>query len=293
MRIGIGLPAAVPGTPGTTIGPWASEAERLGFRSLGVIDRLVYDNLDPLMALAAAAARTERVELLTTVLNVPYRQNAVVLAKQLASLDRLSGGRLTTGLGLGGWPEDYAVSELPLSGRGATLEGMLATMRRAWAGELAGAGGPMPALGEDRPGVLLAGLIPAAFERVAALGEGWVSPAFGFETFTDGVASVRRAWADAGRPGRPRFVTIRYFCLGDHAGELAEEYLEHYYGSEYLSATMADTLTSQSHLREELLRLSAAGCDDLVLLPCTSELDQVKRLADALDANGGAFELAA
>jgi len=283
----------VPGTPGTAIAPWASEAERLGFRSLGVIDRLVYDNLDPLVALAGAATRTERVELLTTVLNVPYRQNAVVLAKQLASVDQLSGGRLTAGLGLGGWPEDYAASELSLRGRGPALEAMLATMRRAWAGELEGAGGPMPALAAGRPRVLLAGLIPAAFARAAALAEGWVSPAFGFETFTEGVASVRRAWSDAGRPGRPRFVTARYFCLGDHADDRAGEYLEHYYGSEYLSAAMADTLTSQGHLREELARLSAAGCDDLVLLQCSGALDQVKRLADALDSNGAAFELAA
>jgi len=70
MRIGMGLPAAVPEADATALGEWAATAERLGFCSLGVIDRLVYDNLDPLVALAAAAARTERVELLTTVLNV-------------------------------------------------------------------------------------------------------------------------------------------------------------------------------------------------------------------------------
>src|SRR5918992_4155377 len=112
MKIGMGRPAAVPEADATTLGEWAATAERLGFCSLGVIDRLVYDNLDPPVALAAAAARTERVELLTTVLNVPYRQNAVVLAKQLASIDRLSGGRLTAGLALGGWPEDYQASEM-------------------------------------------------------------------------------------------------------------------------------------------------------------------------------------
>src|SRR5215213_967305 len=98
MRVGIGLPAAVPGADMTEIGRWAAESERRGFASLGVIDRLVYDNLDPLVALAAAAARTERVELVTTVLNVGYRRNPIVLAKQIASVDQLSGGRLTVGL---------------------------------------------------------------------------------------------------------------------------------------------------------------------------------------------------
>lgn len=73
MRIGIGLPAAVPDADMTTIGAWAASAERRGFASVGVIDRLVYDNLDPLTALAAAAATTTRVELMTTVLNVNWR----------------------------------------------------------------------------------------------------------------------------------------------------------------------------------------------------------------------------
>jgi alkanesulfonate monooxygenase SsuD/methylene tetrahydromethanopterin reductase-like flavin-dependent oxidoreductase (luciferase family) len=197
MRIGIGLPAAVPGTPATALGEWAAESERLGFRSLGVLDRLVYDNLDPLVALAAAAARTEHAELITTVLTVPYRRNAVALAKQLASVDQLSGGRLTAGLGLGGWPEDYAASQAPLAGRGATFDDMLATMRRAW------------------------------------------------------------------------------------AGEIADEYLLHYYGEQYFAPARADTLTTRDHLRTEIRRLSDAGCDDLLLFPCSGDLEQVALVAEA------------
>ncbi|HEX6387959.1 MAG TPA: LLM class flavin-dependent oxidoreductase [Solirubrobacteraceae bacterium] len=92
MHIGIGLPAAVPGTDMTQIGRWAAAAEEAGFASVGVIDRLVYDNLDPLTALAAAAASTERIALTTTVVNVCWRANPVLLAKQAASVQRLSGG---------------------------------------------------------------------------------------------------------------------------------------------------------------------------------------------------------
>jgi alkanesulfonate monooxygenase SsuD/methylene tetrahydromethanopterin reductase-like flavin-dependent oxidoreductase (luciferase family) len=281
MRIGIGLPAAVPGTPATALGEWAAESERLGFRSLGVLDRLVYDNLDPLVALAAAAARTEHAELMTTVLTVPYRRNAVALAKQLASVDQLSGGRLTAGLGLGGWPEDYAASEAPLAGRGATLDEMLATMRRAWAGEIAGASGPMPALPGGRPRVLLGGFVPAAFARAAAFGDGWVAPFFGFEMLVDGVRSVREAWSDAGRSDRPRVVAERYYCLGAGAGEIADEYLLHYYGEQYFAPARADTLTTRDHLRTEIRRLSDAGCDDLLLFPCSGDLEQVALLAEA------------
>ena len=72
MRIGIGLPAAVPGADMTTLGQWAAESERAGFAAVGVIDRLVYANLDPLIALAVAAGRTERVDLATTVLSIGW-----------------------------------------------------------------------------------------------------------------------------------------------------------------------------------------------------------------------------
>src|ERR1700716_2870887 len=95
MRLGIGLPAAVPETDMTMLGRWSAEAERAGFVSVGVIDRLIYENLDPLVALAAAAVCTRRVELVTTVVNVCWRENAVLLSKQLSSVDRLSAGRLT------------------------------------------------------------------------------------------------------------------------------------------------------------------------------------------------------
>jgi alkanesulfonate monooxygenase SsuD/methylene tetrahydromethanopterin reductase-like flavin-dependent oxidoreductase (luciferase family) len=137
LGIGIGLPAAVPGCRPAAVGEWAERAEGLGFES-STLDRVVYDNLDPLIALAAAAERTHRVELLTTVLNVPVSQKAVVVAKQLHSLDRLSGGRLTAGLALGGWPEDYSASRAPAKSRGATLDRMVAfdgatRARAAWA----------------------------------------------------------------------------------------------------------------------------------------------------------------
>jgi alkanesulfonate monooxygenase SsuD/methylene tetrahydromethanopterin reductase-like flavin-dependent oxidoreductase (luciferase family) len=272
------------------VGEWAAQSDRLGFRSVGVLDRLVYDNLDPLIALAAAAERTELIELLTTVLTVPYRQNAVVLAKQLASVDELSGGRLTAGLALGGWPEDFVASELPLSGRGKTFEAMLATMRRVWAGEVEGAAGPMPALPTGRPGMLLGGLVAASFARVARLAEGWVAPFFGIEMLREGITGVRRAWKEAERPGRPRIVAARYFCLGADAAVTADEYLLHYYGREYFAAARADTPTTGEEVEAELSRLSDAGCDDVVLFPCSGDLRQVDLLAEAvadrLDAPG-------
>ena len=285
MRIGMGLPAAVPEADATLLGEWAATAERLGFCSLSVIDRLVYDNLDPLVALAAAAARTQRVELLTTVLNVPYRRNAVVLAKQLASIDRLSGGRMTAGLALGGWPEDFQASEVPQRGLGAVMDTMVATMRDAWNGKLEGASGPMPALPPDRPGLLFGGLVPAAYTRAATVGQGWIAPSAGIQQLADGVDAIRKEWDRIGRAGRPRVVTMRYICFGPGADEHAERELRHYY-LDFADFVKADTPTTPEHLDAELRRLRDAGADDVVLMPCTADIEQIGMAADVLDGLG-------
>jgi alkanesulfonate monooxygenase SsuD/methylene tetrahydromethanopterin reductase-like flavin-dependent oxidoreductase (luciferase family) len=286
VRIGIGLPAAVPGTDMTTLGRWAADSERAGFAAVGVIDRLVYDNLDPLTALAAAAACTERVELLTTVLSVGWRNNPVLLAKQIASVEQISGGRLTAGLGLGGWPEDFGASQLPAPGKAPLWESTLAAMRKVWAGEISGQGGPMPALPEGRPALLFGGLVPAAHKRAATHGQGWIAPLFGLSVLQEGAAAVQKAWAAAGRPGKPRIVTGRYFSLGDEADAIADEYIRHYYGAEFFAIARADTVTTTERLRAELVALQAAGTTDVVLYPASGGLEQVGLLAEALHEGG-------
>jgi alkanesulfonate monooxygenase SsuD/methylene tetrahydromethanopterin reductase-like flavin-dependent oxidoreductase (luciferase family) len=227
----------------------------------------MYDNLDPLTALAAAAASTTHIELVTTVLNVCWRNNPVLLAKQLSSVGRLSGGRLTAGLGMGGWPADYAASGVPLAGRGALLDASLDAMRAAWT-ELAPA-----------PRIAMGGLVPASFARAArAPSVGWVAPLFGTQLLADGAAAVAQAWESAGRNRRPRIITGRYFALGADA----DAYIHHYYGDEYFAAARADTLTSPKEVDAELARLEAAGCTDVVLYPCSGELEQVSLLAHVL-----------
>ena len=171
MRVGIGLPAAIPGASATLVGEWAAAGERAGFSSLGVIDRLVYENLEPLLTLAAAAERTDAIELLSTVLTVGYRGNPVVLAKQIATLDELSGGRLALGIGLGGWPDDYLACNVGQTGLGALFEEILRTMRDAWAGRITGASGAMRDVAPGWPRLLIAGLVPAAYARAAAWGK--------------------------------------------------------------------------------------------------------------------------
>src|ERR687897_2574621 len=138
MDVGIGLPTTIPGVGRDQLLEWARRAEARGFSSLGTIDRIVYDNYDPLIALAAAAAVTERIRLATTILIAPYRANGALVAKQAASLDRVSAGRLVLGVAVGGREDDYNASGVDFHTRGRRFEQMLEQWDDVWAGKTFG-----------------------------------------------------------------------------------------------------------------------------------------------------------
>ncbi|MGF7235551.1 MAG: LLM class flavin-dependent oxidoreductase [Frankia sp.] len=209
MKIGIGLPATVPGVTGSGLLDWARRAEERDFSSLAVLDRLVYPNYEPLVTLAAAAAVTERIRLATTILVGPYRNNAALLAKQAATIDHLSGGRLVLGLAAGGREDDYRASGVDYATRGARLDADLDVLERAWAGQpVADAGpvGPRPPRG--RPTVILGGTAPAAFHRAARHGDGWIFGGGNPKMFADGRADLEAAWRAAGRQDTPHTMSL-------------------------------------------------------------------------------------
>jgi alkanesulfonate monooxygenase SsuD/methylene tetrahydromethanopterin reductase-like flavin-dependent oxidoreductase (luciferase family) len=284
MQIGVGLPSTIPTTTGADVLAWAHDGDAAGFSSLGTLDRVVYGNHETIPTLAAAAAVSSRARLTTSVLIAPFRGNGTLLAKQLATVDSLSAGRLTVGIAVGGREDDYAATGSDFRGRGAVFDAQLGEMRAVWSGEergTAGAVGPAPRQ-EDGPPLLIGGNGARAVRRVVSGGAGWISGGGGPDSFTQGAAPVRKAWQEAGRPGAPRLVALAYYALGPDAADLARGYLADYYASlgEYAYLAVSGALTSPAALREQVAAFADAGCDELILFPCSPDREQLRRLAD-------------
>jgi alkanesulfonate monooxygenase SsuD/methylene tetrahydromethanopterin reductase-like flavin-dependent oxidoreductase (luciferase family) len=280
MDVGVGLPNGLPGVAGEAIVDWARRADDAPFASLGSIDRLCYGNYEPLVTLAAAAAVTRRVRLATCILIAPLRETAS-LAKQVASLDALSGGRVTLGLAVGARQDDYDASETPKGGRGERLTNQLTALRDHWeSGDI----GPGPAA-EGGPPILVGGASGSAMARMARHADGFVHGGGPPRAFARSAEQARAAWADAGRPGDPQLWGMAYYALGDAAAAAqGRDYLLDYYAfTGPFAQRIADgLLTTPLGVREHLEGYADAGCDHLILFPAAVGGDQLDRLADAL-----------
>jgi alkanesulfonate monooxygenase SsuD/methylene tetrahydromethanopterin reductase-like flavin-dependent oxidoreductase (luciferase family) len=276
MNVGVGLPTTTPGADGAMVLEWARRADAGPFSSLAVLDRVVYDCLDPFAALAAAAAATARVRLATMIAIGPLRATAL-LAKQAASVHALSGRRLTLGLAIGARIEDYEAAGIDHRGRGARLSEQLAYLR----------GG----IDEDRVGparegieLLVGGASGQAFSRMARYADGYAHGGGPPRAFAGAAARARAAWRDLGRPGRPRLWGQGYFALGDV--ERGSAYLRDYYAftGPFAERVVAANLTSARAIKDFLRGYEEAGCDELVLFPTTADSAELDRLAEVVAA---------
>jgi alkanesulfonate monooxygenase SsuD/methylene tetrahydromethanopterin reductase-like flavin-dependent oxidoreductase (luciferase family) len=289
MLTAIALPVIVPGVKGEVFLEWARKADAGPFSSLIATDRLVYPNFEPLVLLAAAAGVTERIGLLTSVLLAPLR-NGGMLAKQAASIDALSGGRLSLGFGVGGREDDFLAAPAPMAGRGKRMDGQIALMRRVWSGdpvsEDIGNIGPPPSR-KGGPQILIGGYAPASFVRVAALGDGYIVGNGGDAERTEqNFGKARQAWKDAGRPGEPRLVAGLWVALGPDA-EKGRDLVGEYYRAPRIGAPRADAAansvrTSPETIKQAIKDFAAAGADELVLASCLGDIEQVDRLAEVV-----------
>ena len=277
MRVGVGLPTTTPGADGELLIEWATRAQDGPFSSLAVLDRLLYDSIDPFAALSAAAAVTTGIRLATMIAIGPLRP-AAMLVKDAASVQAISGGRLTLGLAVGAREDDYEAANVPHKGRGARLSDQLGELRD-WRDS------PVvpTAVRDTPPELLVGGLSPAAYTRMARYGDGYAHNGGPPRAFASAAAKARAAWSDLGRPGQPRLWGQAYFAL-DGAEAQGEAYLLDYYAftGPFAAKIAAGNLTSARAIRDFARAYEEAGCDELVLLPTVSDIGQLELLAEAL-----------
>jgi alkanesulfonate monooxygenase SsuD/methylene tetrahydromethanopterin reductase-like flavin-dependent oxidoreductase (luciferase family) len=285
MRIALGLPSRVPSASGELMLEWATRADRGPFSSLVVTDRVVSQALEPLSVLAMAAGATQRIRLMTSVVIGPTRETTL-LARQAATIDVLSGGRLTLGIGIGVRENDYLATGFDFHRRGRRAEEQLPILRRLWAGQAmsndVGPIGPQ----SRRPGgpeLLIGGYVPAIVQRIAKWGDGYMAPGGGEpESMLKMWQQIEQAWREAGRAGKPRWVGASYFALGPNAREHAKRYIDANYGyNPDLAARRLRTLpASQEAVEDAIKRQADMGVDEFILRPCAEDLDQMERLAE-------------
>lgn len=286
MKIGIGLPNSIPGAGGRTLVEWARRAEAHGFSTLATIDRIAYPSYESLITLAAAAAATEHIGLLTNVLLGPTR-NPVLLAKEAACVDQLSSGRFILGAGVGGREDDFTVLGLDFHDRGKRWDSALALMHKAWAGEpIEGSPkpiGPTPTNGKSVP-MLIGGTTDATIERILRYGIGWTGGGGGPAMSGPFAQKVREAWKAAGKAGEARTVALNYFGLGPKASEGIAAYLGDYYSfiGPWLQGMITGMPRTPEALRDIVKGFEDAGFDELILDPTIAELDQIDMLAEAV-----------
>lgn len=242
VRIGIGMSGWPFGDGGPeALWDWVETAERSGVDSVWLTDRVVADrlNVEPIVALSFIAARTRRMLVGTSVLALPLRQ-PTVLAKEIATLDFLSGGRALPAIGLGTEDDrEYQACGVDRAGRGARTDEMVEVMRALWSGEPVTYAGrffnlkdvvvlPRP-VRPELPPIWVGGRSQAALQRVARLGDGWLAAQVTPDEVASGKATIDRLADDYGRAiDDDHHGVILTYCFADSRAEaerLAEPYL--------------------------------------------------------------------
>lgn len=282
MRIGIGLPNQVRDVRPEIIPAFAAASEAAGFSSLGTVGRIAFPGVMDTVALAAAAGATSSIGLFTNVL-IGTVWPPVMLAKELAGIDGVSGGRLTLGIGIGARPDDFVVDGLPNTGLGKRIDGDLEVYRSVWNGEPVGGGenAAVPA-GTRQVPMIFGGMAPAAFNRMARWGEGYVGGSAPAAMVSGAFDMARKAWSDAGREGAPRLVAIAYYAFGDY--DTGKANVRDYYTATpgFVDIAVNAVALGADGVRQAIEDFEAIGAEELIFNTTVPDLDQIGQLADVV-----------
>jgi alkanesulfonate monooxygenase SsuD/methylene tetrahydromethanopterin reductase-like flavin-dependent oxidoreductase (luciferase family) len=291
MKLGLGLPNTMAHeTDRTLMLDWARLADDAGFEVLGTIDKPNYDSWEPLATLAGVAGVTERIGLATTILQLPPR-NEVLVAKQAAVVDRLSGGRLVLGVAQGGREDDYEALGAPFRGRSARFERQVGRVREIWrdarsADRDHGVVGPAP-VQDPGPAIWAGAMTPKAVARAARVADGFIFGTAGAAAMAERTPAIREEFERAGKPGAT-VAGLAYVAVGDDPQQALEDGTHHvlrYYGSLWTEPGNLIHHGPPAKLAEEIAAYADAGIDMLIVFPQIPSLEQVERLAaDVLPA---------
>jgi alkanesulfonate monooxygenase SsuD/methylene tetrahydromethanopterin reductase-like flavin-dependent oxidoreductase (luciferase family) len=285
MKLGIGLPNTMAHEADRKLMlDWARLADEAGFHVLGTIDKPNYDSWDPLVTLAGVAGVTERVRLATTIVTLPPR-NEVLVAKQAAVVDRLSGGRLTLGVSQGGRRDDFDVLGAEFAGRSERFERQVARIREIWqqargSDREHGVLGPAP-VQEPAPPIWAGALQPQAIERAVRIADGFIFGTAGPDVMSQYAPGIRDGLATNGRPSAT-VAGLAYVAVGDDEQRALTEGTHHvlrYYGQLWTEPENLIHHGPAAKIAEELAAYADA-IDVLIVFPQIPALDQVEQLAE-------------
>lgn len=289
MDVGLAFPQMTPDLDRDRVRAWCRAVDDGPFSSISAGERIAFDNLDGFTLCTAAAALTDRVRIGFNVVVAPWHAPAL-LAKELASIDVLSGGRVEVAVGVGGREQDYVVLDSSLRNRFDRLDATVAELQRLWdGGEVADGAtvGPVPVQAGGPP-LLCSGTGPRSLARAARWAQGLTSftlaadPAEAAATFR----LAEDAWRAAGRTDRPRLVSGTFAALGPGSQDTLHAFARRYldvFGTDVAAwLTERMPLHTEEALHRFLVDLAATGCEEVILVPADSDPDQVRRFADVV-----------
>lgn len=293
MNVGMTLPVTEPGWNRDVLLQWAQKVDAGPFSSLALGERIFFPSPEVLSTLSACAAITQRVKLVTTVLILPMH-HPLMMAKQLATIDMISGGRLVVGVGTGGRAEDYLASWAePSDRRVSVMASSVKTLREVWAGEhdVEGALRPIEPLPVQMGGPqVLAGVMgPKGLASAATWADGiaGMSITGTVEDIAQSQRQAQAAWSEAGAQQPPQFYSSFWFALGDTADQQIQTHLNRYFNwlddaSRKAMVDIAGFRGSPAALKERLKAIADLGVDELLLIPTAIDPHEVDRAADVV-----------
>ena len=289
MKIGVCLPYMKRGLSRQTFQDWCRIIDQGPFSSLSCGERVTGYSMEMRNILAFAAASTERVRIVPSLYVLPMH-SAVQAAKEIATLDILSNGRVTVTVGVGGREKDYQALGAEMKGRFQRMDEQIALMKRIWRGEQIDDFdeiGPEP-IQAGGPPILVGAMGPKSIQRVSK----WADGLYGFAMDGDAglinhfFTSADRAWSESGRTEKPYRMGGFWYSLADNSQQALRDYVFDYlkvFGddeAEKVARTMR--MDNPQAILDGIAAIEELGCDELQLVPASGELAEVDRLANLL-----------